>query len=188
MNTGLKQATIAYRTAKTSGAALDVNGELTTISGRRQAILLLQGRVNPNPAIYEVVGYFTAGSVVDGNPTFTYDNLDCPVDYIRISPLRIILTADDPVKSAELYSSRAWSLTSGGTNAALNITSGAEGTYNLEFTYNGVTAQQDYTFTNSATLQTATIRVVSAETKEWVLEDGTWNNNGFWFNDGIWNY
>lgn len=75
-NTGYKKATIAYKT-DTEGRALDVNGQLCSVSGRKQAIALRQGYFNPNAALYEVEKYFTTG--LDGQPTESVDLDVCPI-------------------------------------------------------------------------------------------------------------
>lgn len=75
-NTGYKKATIAYKT-DTEGRALDINGQLCSVSGLRQAIALRQGFYNPSPALYEVEAYFTAG--VGGQPTESVDLVACPI-------------------------------------------------------------------------------------------------------------
>ena len=75
-NTGYKAATIAYKT-DTEGRALDVNGQLCSVSGNKQAIALRQGFVNPNTSLYEVEKYFT--DTLDGEPTKTVDLDVCPI-------------------------------------------------------------------------------------------------------------
>ena len=78
-NTGYQQAIIAKKATIPSGYPLDVDGELTNISGKRQAILLLEGQSNPDATKYEVEGTFRAGEVVDGNPTKQYNTGKCPI-------------------------------------------------------------------------------------------------------------
>lgn len=78
-NTGIKQATVAYKVSRYSGEALDINGNPTRLSGLKQAIALLTGFPNPNPALYEVELYYTALNTVEGNPTTKYDISACPI-------------------------------------------------------------------------------------------------------------
>ena len=78
-NTGYKKATVAYKT-DTEGRALDINGQLCSVSGRKQAIALRENFPNPNPALYEVEAYFTAG--LDGKPTESVDLTVCPVGVV----------------------------------------------------------------------------------------------------------
>ena len=90
-NTGYKQATIAYKVSKPNGEPLDINGELTRVSGKKQAIALLEGQINPDPIRYEVERYFTRQEIIGANPTITYNVTSCPVGFIRIIPRRVIL-------------------------------------------------------------------------------------------------
>lgn len=187
-NTGYKQATIAYKVSKPDGEPLDVYGELTRISGRKQAIALLQGYVNPDPSKYEVEFYYDKDGTITGNPTITYDVRSCPVGYIRVNPIRIIL--EEPVITATftLESSNTWRLISGPTDyISVDYKQGSAGKYTI--TARGlILGQGTFIFRNEATLQTAAIVIVYVAGRPWVLEDGTWNMLGFWYNDGIWNY
>ena len=72
MNTGYKQATIAYKVSKPGGEPLDVDGNLTRISGKKQAIALLEGHVNPDASKYEVEFYYDKRGSVTGTPRRTY--------------------------------------------------------------------------------------------------------------------
>lgn len=187
-NTGYKQAVIAYKVSKPGGEPLDVNGQLTSVSGRKQAIALLTGRVNPNPALYEVEFYYDKDGTITGNPTITYDVVSCPVGYIRVNPSRLIL--EEPAVSATftLESSSSWRLINGPTGfISIDYTSGCAGAYVIKAT--GVAIGQGYfTFRNDATLQTATVYIANVSGRPWVLETGSWNMLGFWYNDGVWNY
>jgi len=78
-NTGIKQATVAYKVSRPDGIPLDTNGNPVSLSGKRQAIALLENFPNPNPALYEVETYFTAGGSIAGNPTQTFDTDTCPI-------------------------------------------------------------------------------------------------------------
>lgn len=187
-NTGNKQAIIAYKVSKPGGEPLDVDGNLTRISGKKQAIALLIGHVNPNPNIYEVELYYDKSSIVTGNPTVTRDIVSCPIGYIRITPKRLIL--EEPAVSATftLECSSSWRLISGPTNyISIDYRQGGAGTYVITAT--GIAVGQGYfIFRNEAILETATIYIANVSGRPWVLEDGTWNMLGFWYNDGIWNY
>lgn len=187
-NTGYKQAVIAYKVSKPGGEPLDVNGQLTSVSGRKQAIALLQGHFNPSPSLYDVEFYYDKDGAITGNPTITYDVHTCPIGYIRVNLSRLIL--EEPALSATftLESSNSWRLISGPTNyVSIDFTAGSAGLYILNAT--GLQNGGGYfTFRNLATLQTATIYIAYVSGRPWVLEDGTWNMLGFWYNDGIWNY
>jgi len=78
-NTGYQQAIIAKKISIPGGYPLDINGELTSESGRLQAILLLEGHSNPDTTKYEIEGTFPQGATVDGKNTKKYDTGKCPI-------------------------------------------------------------------------------------------------------------
>lgn len=75
--TGYKQAVIAYKVDRDSGAPLDVNGVRTTISGKKQAIVVLRNFPNPDPTKYEIERYFTEGELILQKPTLVWDPDEC---------------------------------------------------------------------------------------------------------------
>ena len=77
-NTGYIQATIAYKVSRPGGLPLDIDGNLTSQSGRKQAIALMKNFLNPDPNRYEVETYFEKGQPISGNPTIVYDAEACP--------------------------------------------------------------------------------------------------------------
>lgn len=93
-NTGNKQAVIAYRISRANGEPVDVNGELISKSGKRQAIALLTGQLNPNPLLYEVQYYYGPGAAILGTPSLEFDPDDCPIGYITVTPSFQVLIAD----------------------------------------------------------------------------------------------
>lgn len=188
-NTGYKQATIAYKVSKPGGEPLDINGQLTRITGRKQAIALLEGHVNPDSSKYEVEFYYDNNGVVTGNPTITYDVQTCPIGYIRITPSRVVLGPDNITATVLLESSNSWKLISGLIDIVkLDYAEGSAGAYTITLTRTNVIGQGLLVFQNIATKATAGIYVVNAVSKPWILETGRWNNLGFWYDNGIWNY
>lgn len=188
-NTGFKQATIAFKVTKPGGLPLDINGELCSVSGLKQAIYLITGAANPDPSLYDVEGYFTPDSVISGNSTINFDPTSCPVGLINITPTTLVLLTSGPLGTATLYSSHPWTFVSGPAIAALSQTTGVAGYTYLEFTPNATEGQGDFIFRNNVTLQTATIYVVNAaDPSLWVLTGGTWHDLGFWTAGGIWTY
>lgn len=185
-NTGILQATIAYKTS-TDGQPVDVDGNLTSISGKRQAIALLEGYANPMPSVYEVEYYFKAGGLVGGNPTASADFAACPVFYIRTSTDRVVLAPDHLTEEITVFSSNPWTLTPGG-NAEVSPVSGGVGATVVLFKKNDTTGDEWYDFTNTASGQVAKVRVINGNSRDWILETGSWNNLGFWYDNGIWNY
>lgn len=186
-NNGYKQATIAYKVSP-EGLPVDIDGKLTSVSGKRQAIALLEGRANPDPLKYEVEIYFKPRQNIEGAPTVTPDVSDCPVYFIRAYSNRVVLTPDASYGEITIFSSNAWALTGATTNAQITPTTGAEGATVISFKKVGDESIQVATFTNTTSGQTVDITVINVNSIMWILEDGSWNDLGFWLMDGIWNY
>lgn len=75
---GIQQAILLLLEAEGTGEALDVNRQPVSKSGRRQAAYLLEGVPNPDPARFEIVGFFTKGQEVQGVKTTRYAPGECP--------------------------------------------------------------------------------------------------------------
>jgi len=73
-------------------------------------------------------------------------------------------------------------------SVTIDYNSGSAGTYEITITRTDNVGQGYFIFRNEATLETATIYVINVITKPWVLDTGTWNNLGFWYNNGIWKH
>jgi len=188
-NNGIKQATIAYRVEKDTGLPLDVNGELTSISGKKQAIALLVGKTNPNTALYEVQFYFAKSAEIDGEPTSTYDLKTCPVGAISIVPTSLLVEISAPSATFTINSTHPWALISGPTGfVTFSQNNGPRG--DTVVTVTRTTTQGDgyYIFRNLTTNQTATIYILNVDVKEWILATGLWKNLGIWQNTGLWIY
>lgn len=84
VGTPFRRATLAARVTDPGGEALDIGGVLCSVSGRRQAVLLPSGGTNPDPARYEVAGYYSAGAIVGGRPTVRYD-AECAAPYVYLA-------------------------------------------------------------------------------------------------------
>lgn len=187
--TGIKQTTIAYKVSRPGGVPLDVYGVPISVSGRRQAIALLEGRPNPNPALYEIETFFNVGDYITGNPTQAYDPVQCPVGYMFISPSMLVLSPDNPERVFTLFSTNPWSFVSGPDIATILPTSGANGAYSITATRTGILGQGPFIFQNNVTLETVNIYIVNTNNPAlWILDTGEWNMMGFWFRDAIWNY
>lgn len=76
--TGNKQISIYYRVSQASGEPLDINDTPVSVSGKKQAIFLLEGTNNPNPELFEVKGYFAARAIVSGEPSYFPAPEACP--------------------------------------------------------------------------------------------------------------
>lgn len=189
-NTQILQAVIAYKVRKTDGAPLDINGKPTSETGLRQAIALLVGTPNPNPALFQVELYYSAGAVVYGEPTVKYDPQKCPAGFIRISPNRVILHPTNVSASFTLTSPNAWVVDNPVQDfAEINITAGGAGVFNLTVTRKATEGQGAFIFRNTVSNTTAELYVINVEDLSvWVLDTGNWNTLGFWFDGETWNY
>jgi len=187
-NTGNKQAIIAYKVSKPGGEPLDVDGNLTRISGKKQAIALLTGHVNPNPNRYEVEFYYSKSESLTGNPSVSRDVVSCPVGYITVTPNRLVFDPDTPILKVTLSCSSSWRLISAPNIATLDFSSGTAGSYEITVTRTSNIGQGNFIFRNEATLETVNLYVINVLTKPWILEAGNWNNLGFWYANGVWKY
>lgn len=107
--------------------------------------------------------------------------------YLTVSPTRIVLEKPDTIEPFILTSSSPWTLISGPTQyIALDTTQGGEGAFTITATGLAI-GQGLFTFQNQ-TGQTATIHIAYVAGGPWILEDGTWNMLGFWYDNGIWNF
>lgn len=187
-NTGYKQATIAYKTTP-DGRPVDVDGRLTSVSGKRQAIALLIGRPNPNPTLYEVQFYFNPNQTIQGRPTITYDVTSCPIGYISVTPTFVILEPSAPSATFTLESTAGWYLESYPPGIAeIDYTQGGAGIYEIRLVRTDLLGQGPFTFVNMLTLEKSTLWVSNVVSKPWVLDNGIWNMFGFWYDNGIWNF
>lgn len=188
-NSGYKQAAIAYKVDAATGEPLDIDGNRTAVSGKKQAILLLAGRSNPDAGLYEVQGYFSAGQVLAGTPTKAWDPENCPTGTISVDPARVVVLPSSEPFQIIVFSSGPWSLDATNPLAAFSQTSGPAGFNYITVTPSATEGQHNYYFKNLDTNNSATFEfIISANPDLWILADGTWNNAGFWFDDGLWNY
>lgn len=79
-NTGYQQAVMAKKVSYPGNFPLDVDGDLCSDSGKKQAILLLEGEDNPSPGSYEVEGTFKYGDIIEGYDTRVYNPEACPIE------------------------------------------------------------------------------------------------------------
>lgn len=190
-NSGYLQAVVVYKVRAADNAPLDTDGNPITIdgvpTGRKQAIAILAGAVNPNPALYDVQFTYSPDGAIDGVPTVEQSD-NCPTGFIFASFPRVILQTSDPEYTTVITSSGAWTLTQGLPYVTVTPAAGGRGTTAVKLTRTATLGQGVIIFTNTITGQTAQIKVINVDVKEWILEDGTWNNLGFWFNNSLWNY
>lgn len=187
MNTGYKQAVIAFKVDVDTGDPLDINGVRTAISGRRQAIMLLTGTPNPDASAYEVQAFFAPRAEVDGEASYIYAPVDCPVGVLRVTPAMVVLV-NEPV-TIVLTSSQAWNMSNAPFYNASAYNGPAGEDINITLSPSGTRGQGYLTIVQALTGLVARVYVVSTDNPNlWVLDGGTWQDMGFWFDNGIWNY
>lgn len=194
-NTGYKQAVIAYKVRNSDGAALDINGQPLLIGGApnplstgKQAIFILSGTSNPNPALYDVAGSFTAEGSVTGNPTYQV-SADCPAGHISLNQSTIILDPTAPAATLIVSSSDSWSIQASPPGAIISVSPPADGRGDTVVTLTRTAAlgQGYLTFINTLG-NTASVYVVNVSTasRDWILATHAWNNLGFWQDAALW--
>jgi len=179
--TGTAQATILYRVTL-DGRPLSVAGELAILP-IKQAIFLLEGTTNPNPALYEVEGTFLEGATIEGIDTLFFTE-SCGYGFINVLPRGKLFTP--PTSNITVTSSDNWENIDIPSFVSFSILTGAKGQ-----TVTVVTKLADgegvVRFRNTTTGETIT-REILAGTGEWILTGGTWHDYGFWDDTAIWNY
>lgn len=185
-NTGFKQAIFATRQTLAGGYPLDQNDRLTIDSHQKQAILLLIGASNPDPARYEVVGEFEESDTVDGADTAILDLTMCPIGHITVTPAAIILTPSLLSTTVVVDSTYGWILTNPPQFVTISQITGATGLTTIEITATSTDGTEILEFQNIATNQIAELTVTNAADIHWVLRGNSWDNAGYWFNWGIW--
>lgn len=187
MNTGTKQAIIAYKITP-SGLPVDVDGRLTSVSGKRQAIALLTGYNNPNPALYEVEFYFTVGGEVTGVPTTELDLGYCPVSKFSIDTATLTLHPGNVDDVVNIYASFGWQFVGPFPYATAAPTVGGNNNTAVTITRTTVIGQGYMNFRDNTTGEIKSIYVVNTDALGWILETGVWNDLRFWESGGVWNF
>lgn len=187
---GYKQATVAYKVSRPGGQPLDVNGVLCSVSGRKQAIAILLGYNNPDPLRYEIDRYFVTKDILYGMPTISYNVLSCPIGFIKLNPNRLLLTPEATNGQVILESTADWKIidTPPSNIASIDYAEGSAGQYTITVERTELLGQGAYIFQNKITKQKVALWVVNVTSEVWILDDGTWNTLGFWFDNELWNY
>jgi len=187
IQTGLKQATVAYLATKETGEPLDINGELTSVSGRKQAIALLEGETNPNAALYEVAGYFEASALLEGEPT-AEPSPDCPPSSFSVSPLSVQLSPDTLTAVISVLSSGPWAIV-GAVPAGFTM-SQTSGTGAAEITITRTVSVGPFVLVlkPSDFPTSISVDVLNLESINWILETGAWRNYKLYKNNGLWKF
>lgn len=162
-NTGYQQATYAAKFDPVGNRPLDVEGFLCSVTGNKQAILLLKGHDNPDPNLYEIEGYFNEGDVLNGHPTMNYNTDACPIlaveGFITVSPDSVALNENKNTATVTLESSHEWTLKTTPAYVSLNKASGSKGTTVITLTSKGISGSDTLTFENTVTGDTAVLTV-----------------------------
>ena len=187
---GNRQATIAYKQSKT-GAPLDVDGLPTNITGKRQAIMLLHRYTNPNPAAYEVQGYFYPGAIIDGVPTIAFRPDICPVGHITVSPNRLYFETTG-WQTLTVDSTHRWQVVvepQDTSKVMIETLSGPGGVTQIRVRASPPNwGKYQITFQNMTTREYATVWVeVLPSADAWILATGRWDDRGIWRNTAFWN-
>lgn len=185
-NTNFKQSVVAYKVRASDGVPVGLDGLPTTDTGTKQAIAILAGYNNPNPALYDVELTFNAEDTIDGEPTTEVSD-DCATGYIFINVAQILVTSAAPVIQFTVTCSHDWALFSAPADfVTLDKTTGPRGSTVVTATAAPAIGQGIYKFRNVVTLDVATLYVIHVLTEVWVLQTGAWDGNGFWFGDSLW--
>lgn len=187
-NTGYAQATIAYKVSRFNGAPLDVNGVPTSVSGRRQAIALLTGATNPDPAMYEVERYFGPRENITGNPTLTQSEDCAPAGLFTVTPSTLLLGPDNPQDVITVTSPSDWYIQAVPPFVSFSTTSGGAGVTVITASATATEGLGYVTFVNAATGETAQVYISNFAVRDWILDTGNWNMAGFWYDNEVWNF
>lgn len=186
-NTGYKQATIAYKVDAATGAPLDINGQRTSESGRKQAIRLLTGYSNPDPSQYEIEAYFSAGATLKGRPTKIYDVFACPTGYIFVTPSDVTLTDAQPSVTLSVNSSLPWSVVLNSAGVTVTPSSGLAGVSVVTLERTGA-SEADGVVRFSHIAASADVTVLNVAAERWILASGYWDDLGVWMSGETWNF
>ena len=130
-NTGYQVATYALKETIDKGEALDINGELCFISGLKQAIVILEGKSNPDLSKYVSEGTYTIDSILKGgNVVKKLNYMECRPEItgsITATPNLITLTRNVITKNVTIYSQHDWKMIQASDKATCNLNEGGAG-------------------------------------------------------------
>ena len=141
-NTGYQIATYAVKETTDKGEALDVDGNLCSVSGKKQAVVILEGKSNPDSSKYVSEGTFTPDSVLKGgNVVKKLNYMECRpliTGSITANPNLITLTRKATSKNVTIYSQHDWRMIQASDKATCNLNEGGAGDSIAKFdrTYN----------------------------------------------------
>lgn len=162
-NTGYQVATYALKETIDKGEALDINGELCSISGKKQAIVVLQGKSNPDSSKYESEGTFTPDSVLKGgNVVKKLNYMECRPEItgsITATPNLITLTRNVRTKNVTIYSQHDWKMIQASDKATCNLNEGGAGDNIAKFDRNTNYGNGTFKFKNTYTQEEIDVKV-----------------------------
>ncbi len=158
-NTGFLQASVAFRVSVPGGLPIDINGVLTRVSGNKQAIALLEGASNPDPALYEVAYTFAAGALVDGQSSLLLSTDSCPKGYLTITPAVIAMDPGDTQIAFQLESGSSWWVVTAPANANISPSQGSTGIWSVRVFFDTNAAINTVLTFQNADGQTASVTV-----------------------------
>lgn len=186
MNTGNKQAVIAYKVTP-NGQPVDVDGQLTSVSGKRQAIALLQGQANPNVLLYEVEYYYGPRGLVNGTPTTEVDLAYCPVSIFVVDQNYLILHPGNIDDVINIFATFGWALVAPVNFATVTPNTGAANSPTSVVVARTATLGQGYIdFRDLSSNEIKRVYVINTDALGWILETGFWNDLRFWDAVGPW--
>lgn len=162
-NTGYQVATFALKQTIDKGEALDIDGNLCAVSGKKQAIVVLQGKSNPDSSKYETEGTYTPDSVLKGgNVVKKLNYMECRPEItgsITATPNLVILTRNVTSKNVTIYSQHDWKMIQASDKATCNTNEGGAGSYTAKFDRNTNYGNGTYKFKNTYTQEEIDVNI-----------------------------
>lgn len=162
-NTGYQVATYALKQTIDKGEALDINGELCAVSGKKQAIVILQGKSNPDSTKYESEGTYTPDSVLKGgNVVKKLNYMECRPEItgsITANPNLLTFTRKQTTKNVTIYSQHDWKMIQATDKANCNLNEGGAGDSIAKFDRNTNYGNGVYKFKNTYTQEEIDVNI-----------------------------
>lgn len=162
-NTGYQVATYALKQTIDKGESLDINGELCAVSGKKQAIVILQGKSNPDSTKYESEGTYTPDSVLKGgNVVKKLNYMECRPEItgsITANPNLLTFTRKQTTKNVTIYSQHDWKMIQATDKANCNLNEGGAGDSIAKFDRNTNYGNGVYKFKNTYTQEEIDVNI-----------------------------
>lgn len=162
-NTGYQVATFALKETTDKGEPLDVNGELCFNSGSKQAIVLLEGKSNPDSTKYVSEGTYTPDSVLKGgNVVKKLNYMECRPEItgsITVNPNILTFTRKQTTKNVTIYSQHDWKMVQASDTATCNLNEGGAGDNIAKFDRTYYYGNGTFKFRNTYTLEEIDVNI-----------------------------